>query len=110
MNSRIMELMDEFNSKPSKVSGVSRFEVFEKEEKVMLHPLPDVPFRLRHRKTVRLGSDYHIIIDKHKYSVPHIYVGQKVTVMWDVDNVEIYVGNNRVATHMRSFSPKLPDL
>lgn len=34
-----------------------------------------------------------------------IYVGQKVTVMWDVDNVEIYVGNNRVATHMRSFSP-----
>ncbi|MDY6436206.1 MAG: IS21 family transposase [Bacteroidales bacterium] len=105
MNSRIMELMDEFNSKPSKVSGVSRFEVFEKEEKVMLHPLPDVPFRLRHRKTVRLGSDYHIIIDKHKYSVPHIYVGQKVTVMWDVDNVEIYVGNNRVATHMRSFSP-----
>ena len=102
MNSRISELLDDFNSKPSKVTGRSRFDIFEAEEKSSLGALPDTPFRFRYRKEVKLSGNYHVQVTGRKYSVPYQYVGQNLTVVWDIDTVEVYAGNTRISTHDRN--------
>jgi hypothetical protein len=102
MNSRISELLDDFNSKPSKVTGRSRFDIFEAEEKPSLGELPDTPFRFRYRKEVKLSGNYHVQVAGRKYSVPYQYVGQHLTVVWDIDTVEVYAGNTRISTHDRN--------
>lgn len=104
MNSRIYELMDVFNHKPSRTTGKNRMDVFESDERLSLGNLPLTPyrFRFRYRKVVKLTSDYHVMVDKHKYSVPYQYVGQKVSVVWDIDTVEVYSGASRIALHQRS--------
>ena len=106
LNTRITELMDEFNSKPSRVTKRSRIEVFLEEEKETLKPLPPHPFRFRYRKEVKVPSGYHITVKNHQYSVPYQYIGQKVSVTWDTDNVEVYSDHTRIASHKRTdFGP-----
>ena len=104
MNERISQLMDTFNGKPSRTTGRSRMDIFESEEKSSLGELPQTPFRFRYRKVVKLTGSYHIQIDQHKYSVPYQHVGQQVIVVWDVDTVEVYVEDKRVASHDRKMS------
>ena len=41
------------------------------------------------------------MVDKHNYSVPYQYVGQKVSVLWDLDTVEVCSGSSRIAIHQR---------
>ena len=101
MNTRILELMDEFNARPSRTTGRSRLDIFLSEEKPLLEELPDVPYRFRYRKEVKLTPNYHVEVNKHHYSVPYQYVGQQVTVVWDLETVEIYSGTSRIAIHGR---------
>lgn len=53
------------------------------------------------RKEVKLSSTYHVCVgpERHMYSVPYQHVDQVVKVMWDVENVEVYVNGNLVCVH-----------
>ena len=62
------------------------------------------PYRFRYRKEVKLSGTYHVMVDKHN-SVPYQYVGQKVSVLWDLDTVEVYSGSSRIAIHQRRQGP-----
>jgi len=104
LNTRAQELMDAFNSKVRRETGRSRMDVFESEEKMLLGPMPDLPYRYRHKKTVKLTGSYHIVVDQHKYSVPYQYVGQMLSVIWDNETVEVYSGVNRIAIHKRKYN------
>jgi len=105
LNRRLWELLDEYVRLPYK--GSCRLEIFEHEEKPAMEPLPLELHRFRYRKEVKLGSSYHVCVgsEHHFYSVPYQYVSQTVTVMWDTSMVEVFVGNERVCTHQRSFVP-----
>lgn len=105
LNDRIMELLDEYCSRPYK--GSTRWEIFEKYEKPEMRPLPGAMYRFRMRKEVKLGATYHVCVgsERHFYSVPYKYVGQIVKVMWDVQYVEVYVNDELVCVHNRSFVP-----
>ncbi len=106
MNTRIYELVDAFNSKPSKMTGRSRLEIFEAEEKPLLGALPPTPFIFRYKKKTKLNSSYHVVVDKVHYSVPYQFVGQEINVLWDRHTVEIYSAEgNRIATHYRKYKP-----
>lgn len=110
LNSRISELMDAFNCKPSKTSGKSRMDIFVSEEKLSLGDLSETPYRFRYRKTVRLSGSYHVQVGERKYSVPYQYVGRQLNVVWDLDTVEIYLGARRLAVHQRSGRDKYSTL
>jgi len=110
LNSRISELMDAFNCKPSKTSGKSRMDIFASEERLSLGDLPETPYRFRYRKTVKLGGNYHVQVGERKYSVPYQYVGRQLNVVWDLDTVEIYLGARRLAVHQRSGRDKYSTL
>lgn len=105
LNGRLWELLDEYCERPYK--GSSRREIFERYEKPCMALLPAEMFRLRMRKVVKLGATYHVCIGKerHLYSVPFKYVGQKILVMWDVEWVEVYCEGERVCVHPRSLVP-----
>ena len=105
LNRRIFELMDEYNSRPMHKNGLSRNELFFKDEYPVMHDMPDKAFMFRYRKENLLGADYHVIVGKeqHRYSAPYQYVNRSVTVLWDMETVEIYSGLTRIAVHKRSF-------
>ena len=104
MNVRILDLVDKFNAKKMQNKEYSRLEYFEKNEKDFLNPLPDTSFSLKYTKTGKVGSNYHIYISTHQYSVPYEFVGQEVVTIYDKETVEIYDSKyNRIAVHPRSF-------
>jgi transposase len=105
LNSRIFELVDEFNARPTQKKGVSRIDLFHESEQLLLKPLPVEHYRFRYRKEIEVSSSYHVSVgsEKHSYSIPYEHVAQKASVVWDMETVEIYVSNKRVAIHTRSF-------
>ena len=56
---------------------------------------------------MKLTATYHVCVgaERHMYSVPFKYVGQKVKVFWDVEHVGVFVGTERVARLDRSMVP-----
>ena len=41
------------------------------------------------------------MVYKHNFSVLYQFVGQNVSVLWDLDTVEVYSGSSRIAIHQR---------
>lgn len=105
LNNRIFGLMDEFNAKDFRGKATSRLDVFLQQEKPLLGSLPDQPYRFKYQKDFTVSSSYHVPVGKemHYYSIPYEYVSRKARVVWDMEYVEIYVDNKRVAVHRRSF-------
>lgn len=103
INSRILELLDEYCSLPYK--GSTRWDIFHKYEKPNMRPLPETMYRFRLRKEVKLTSNYHVCVgpEHHFYSVPYTYVGRKIKVMWDAEHVEIYCGDELLFCHDRKM-------
>lgn len=107
LNARTAESLVELNDRPMAKRGRSRNEIFFDEEFPVMHDIPGTPFAFRYRKTVKLGSDYHVVVgeEQHRYSVPYQYIATDVTVLWDVETVEIYSGLERIATWKRDRRP-----
>jgi len=105
LNNRIYCLMDEFNCRGIQKKRLSRYDLFHQEEKPLLKSLPEEPYRFRYRKEFTVSASYHVPVgsEVHSYSIPYEYVSQKARAVWDMETVEIYVSNKRVAIHKRSF-------
>jgi transposase len=107
LKNRVFELLEEFNDRPMQGHGISRRERFLQQEKSTLRPLPDTPFSLKNRTRARVKKNYHVILgeDMHSYSVPHQYVGQETSIVYDQEVVEVFLGNlQRIAIHPRDTS------
>ena len=103
LNARLWQLLQEYINRSYK--GRTRWQIFIEDERPNMNPLPLEMHRFRHRKTVKLGSSYHVCVgsERHMYSVPYNYVGKTVTVMWDMEYVEVFLGTMRLCTHRRSY-------
>ena len=110
LNKRLAELVEEFNSREQRRYGKSRNEMYFEEEYPVMRELPEEEFIFKYRKEVELPSDYHVIIgsEQHRYSAPYKYIGKRVSVLWNVEHVEIYCGYERIACHDRDFTPGKP--
>jgi hypothetical protein len=76
--------------------------LFKDYEQQALLPLPQDPFTLREIKPAKVHQDCHLTIDGSRYSVPYRYVGQKLDAYVGERVVEIFSGQDLVATHVRS--------
>lgn len=104
LNTKLMQLLGEFNSRKMKDKEYSREEFFALNEKEYLAPLPDTSFSLKYSKRCKVGSNYHVYVSTHQYSVPYEYVNKEVSIIYDNATVEIYDAEfNRIATHRRSY-------
>ncbi len=105
LNKRIRELIEQhIHMSFQKLSG-TRHEVFTEQEKPFLRPLPAEPFIVKHTTNGKVQMNYHVILgeDKHQYSVYYDYIGKKTKIIYDEENVEIFIGFERIAIHKRDY-------
>ena len=102
VNVAIAPLLARLNEKPFQKLPGSRASTFAELDAPALLPLPLQRYEMAHFKTVRVHIDYHVEIDRHRYSVPHVLVGQVLEARITVGTVEILHRGQRVASHVRN--------
>jgi len=80
-------------------------QLFNAYERAALLPLPAEPFTLCEVKPVKVHPDCHVTLAGSYYSVPYRYVGQTLEAYVSERVVELYLGTNLLATHVRSTTP-----
>lgn len=105
LNTAIIKQLKLHNEKLFQLKDHSRLQKFEQEEKHLLQPLPQQPFIMKHRVLAKVQKNYHITLGEnyHHYSVPYLFIGKQVTVVYDTDIVEVYFQFKRIALHRRSY-------
>lgn len=102
LNREIRRLLELLNERPFQKLPGSRRSLFEQLDRPALGPLPERPYELSTWKKARVNIDYHIEVEGHYYSVPHIHVREQVDVRLTERMVEVLLGNRRIAAHVRS--------
>ena len=107
LNRALAEKTMEHNQTRMQRTDYSRQEKFLADEKHLLSALPETEFEVKYYTDLRVGQNNHIYLgkDKHYYSVPHLYIGEKVHVIYTRTLVKIFCKNERIATHERSVQP-----
>ena len=107
LNHVLIEKINAENKRPFEGLSYSRYDLFNKEEKEILLPLPSTAFEYLERKTVKVAQDFSFTFDKVHYSMPRKYLRQEVEIR--AGEKEIYVYNKQgdfIRTHKRSYTPK----
>jgi hypothetical protein len=79
--------------------------LFREVEQPTLLPLPETPFDLCEIHTAKVHPDCHVVVSGSYYSAPYTLVGQKVDVYVRERVVELYQGDQLLATHVRCQQP-----
>lgn len=102
LNQTLKELLDDLNQRPFRHLPGNRQSLFEQLDKPALSPLPNYRYEYVDHHHAKVGVDYHILYKKHWYSVPHIYVGERVDIEGSARIVRVYFKGNCIAQHLRS--------
>lgn len=101
LNEALRNYLERLNRQVMKDYGVSRAERFE-EEKKHLKALAPSPFELSEWRGAKVHPDCHVQVEKNFYSVPFVYVGQKVRVRLSEKMVEVFSEHSQPLTaHLR---------
>lgn len=101
LNEAIFDEVAEINARGFQKREDSRQIVFERDEKLLLQPLPATRFELAELRKAKVGPNYHVQVESNFYSVPATLIGQSVDVRLTTRVVEVFTGAERVATHTR---------
>jgi transposase len=104
LNTAIWIALEEHNNRLMKGRPYSRRQMFEEVEKAELQPLPLHRYEVKRKKSATVMKNNYVYLgeDKHYYSVPFIYIGKKVTILYGESDVEIFYRYERIAQHHRS--------
>ncbi len=105
LNQAILARLDVHHHTLLQKRSYSRQDRFVQEEQPLLKSLPEEPFLLKHTAMAKVQKNYHVILgeDWHQYSVPYQHIGKQVKIIYDMDEVEIYLGLQRIAAHQRDY-------
>jgi len=105
LNQAISEKVKEHNQTRMQQKDYCREECFLSEEKHLLDLLPKEKFEIKHYKDYKVALNNHIYLgqDKHYYSVPYQYIGQRAKVIYTRTLVRIYINGEPVAVHSRDY-------
>lgn len=102
LNRALHERLEAYNRKPFQKLEGSRASLFEQLDRPALSPLPQTRYEFAQWKLATVHIDYHVEVDKHRYSVPYQLVHKKVDVRSTHSTVEVFYKAKRVASHKRS--------
>ena len=102
LNEALRVRLDLVNAEPFQKLEGCRNQWFETQEKEKLRPLPPHPYELAAYQWATVNIDYHVVVDRHFYSVPYALIHQEVEVRLTRNLVEIFHRHQRVAAHARS--------
>ncbi len=105
LNKRIRELVERHVQLPFQKKSGTRHELFIKYEQPLLRALPENRFVIRRTTKAKVQMNYHVVLgeDNHRYSVPYQYIGQTTRIVYDPENVEVFIGFKRIAIHKRNY-------
>ena len=105
LNSAIAGKVRDHNQTRMQQKAYSRQEKFLADEKCALSVLPEKGFQMKYYASLKVALNNCILLgrDKHYYSVPHTYIGCKVSVVYTRTIVRVYYGGQCVATHPRTI-------
>lgn len=102
VNAAIAECLADLNdARVLRQFGKTRRQLFEEVDAPNLKPLPAEPWVHAEWKRCRVGLDYHIALERHHYSVPYRFARREVEARITARTVEIFLGCQRIAAHMR---------
>jgi transposase len=107
LNAELWKRMEEENRVNFTKLSYSRRDLFEKEEKDALLPLPETPYEYLVRKTVTVSPDFSFVYDSVHYSMPRKYLKKQLEIRAGETKIYVYNSNgDLVRTHDRSYTPK----
>jgi len=90
-----LRIHKELNERP-----IDRFDHL---EKAALQPLGLQPYDVGMSSQVSSNSQFRVVLDTNKYSVPAEYAGRQLTLRQYPEQVLLYHEHNLIATHSRSY-------
>ncbi len=107
INEAFKEKLELYNQRRFQRSDNTRASLYESEEKPHLQDLPGERFQIKKYRELKVQPNIHILLyeDKHYYSAPFRYVGEKVRVIYTNRVVDIYYKGEKIASHLRDRSP-----
>jgi len=105
LNQTLAPLLAQLNAQRFQKLEGSRDSWFDAYEKSKLQPLPTTAFELATWSKAMVNIDYHVVVEKHYYSVPYSLIHQTLEVRLSPSTVELFQQGKRVALHRRSFRP-----
>ena len=106
LNAALLDKVLEINARPFQKREGSRDEVFIRQEKPLLVPLPSKPYEMVTRRKATVNFNYHIAFDGFWYSVPFHYVKREVEVCATATAVWVVCDGQRIAVHKRLHGSK----
>jgi hypothetical protein len=103
INEAIKPLLQAYNERNFYELEGTRLSQYLEVDKPALKPLPARPYVYAEWKKVRSGIDYHVVVDKHYYSVPYRYLKENIDVRITHSTIECFQKGNRIALHPRSY-------
>jgi transposase len=101
MRAAIYERVAVFNAEAFQKRAGSRTSVFMTQERPLLRPLPAVPYEIASWVYARrVQKNGHVVFDKNFYSVPYVHIGGSVDVRVTDTMVEVFAGDQRIASHL----------
>jgi transposase len=94
-----------YNAKPFQKLPGSRHSFFLEVDKPALAPLPVNRYEWSDWRSAKVHMDYHVVYDKHCYSVPYRLIGQQLQVRATITHIDCYHELTRIATHTRHYRP-----
>lgn len=101
LNAALLDNVARINARPFQKREGSRDEIFLRQEKELLVPLPGKPYEMITRKAATVNFNYHVAFDGGWYSVPFPYVRREVEVCATKSAVWVVCDGERIAMHKR---------
>jgi len=104
LNQGIRSALEELNKQMLSGRPYSRRQLFEETENGYLQALPVNRYEAKRKQVVKVQKNNHVCLveDKHYYSVPYNYIGQRATILYNQSTVDIYIKYEQVATYQRN--------
>jgi len=105
LNDAVAELLEAHNNLSFQKRPESRRELFIRDELKCMQALPTQRYELKEYQESKVMKNSHIQLhkDRHYYSVPYKYIGQKAKIIYTRTHVGIYCKSERIAYHMRDY-------
>lgn len=103
LNEALWGKLEELNGRTFQKLDGNRREMWEEIDRPALKPLPAKRYEQDDWYAPKVNIDYHVEIERHRYSVPYTLVGKKTEARATSTTVEIFFKGRRVAAHQRSY-------
>lgn len=104
LNQAIREELQKFILRPFQKMEGNRQSAFQTIDKPYLQSLPATRYEYSEWKETKVQFNYHVEFEGFFYSVHYSHVGSPCSVRATSKTIEIYIGIERIAAHLRNYN------